>query len=550
MEHKRRYQGRCGSKELSAKGELVSERKLTTEQILFKLLVTFQPGGSGERAQILRVISEGYQGDTVSGVLQWVRGWRRNVTRAVEVGMVLPDALVMVGAVHKGSEVLSLKSPQVAYRLNLIRQQLLLDQHPSLEAVLTYTEHLQAEAEELELADSGVGQAGGVVREGTKPSKTSLKALTGGSGDGGTTGTPQKEPGKGAHQAVNAANVSSTQPCKFWGTNDGCRRGDRCKYVHSVLNPRDQRCFGCSALGHAKKDCPNMSSSHSGVPNSGEKKKKVAKTKGDKSKADAGEKGKEKESEKPLAPATEDMGRMSGDGLKGGGSSSGSGDCSGSSAPATTKGDDRIGDLLQEATALMKTLRPSVKVLSMKKSIAGVSATGLLDGGATNPLRRGTVEEIKSAVEVEVELAAGSTRLYQCVQTGTLLTKDEVEPIVPLRGLISLGYKILWDSHGYNINHPTHGRIRCWLRNGCPVVDEKKALALIQEIEEQERLRRLGPRLAVGAIGEPARIGGCLIFLKFLTMFFNIWLVKIRSMMARISPGTIGQGKELQEQRG
>lgn len=41
----------------------------------------------------------------------------------------------------------------------------------------------------------------------------------------------------------------------------------------------------------------------------------------------------------------------------------------------------------------MKSLKPSVKVVSLCKANAGDLVTGLLDGGATNTLRQGTTEE-------------------------------------------------------------------------------------------------------------------------------------------------------------
>ena len=71
---------------------------------------------------------------------------------------------------------------------------------------------------------------------------------------------------------------------------------------------------------------------------------------------------------------------------------------------------------------LMKTLRPSVKAINLKKAAVDGFTTGLLDGGATNALRQGFVEEIACAVPVTVELAAGSAQLYQYVETGTLLS--------------------------------------------------------------------------------------------------------------------------------
>lgn len=73
-------------------------------------------------------------------------------------------------------------------------------------------------------------------------------------------------------------------------------------------------------------------------------------------------------------------------------------------------------------------------------------------------------------------------KLFQSVETGVLLSTEDVEPIVPLRGLVSLGFKIRWDERGCPVFHPQRGRIRCWLRNGCPVVTEAHALGLISDV--------------------------------------------------------------------
>ena len=128
-----------------------------------------------------------------------------------------------------------------------------------------------------------------------------------------------------------------------------------------------------------------------------------------------------------------------------------------------------------------------------------------MDGGATNALRVGSPEELKESDLVTVELAAGSIQLYQHRVTGTLLSTKEIEPIVPLRGLIGLGYKIHWDSSGCTIHHPTRGNLKCWLRNGCPVVKESHALHLIGDIEEFEKRKKHGPKLASGQISGEIR---------------------------------------------
>ena len=158
--------------------------------------------------------------------------------------------------------------------------------------------------------------------------------------------------------------------------------------------------------------------------------------------------------------------------------------------------------MIDSVHTLMKSLTPHVKMINMKKSNVNELKTGLLDGGATNALRVGTAQELADAVPVQVELAAGTAQLFQDPNTGTLLTKEAVEPIVPLRGLINLGYRIQWDTNGCVIEHGKHGRIKCWLRNGCPVVLENHALLLIDEIEGYERFQRLGPKIAMGQVTE------------------------------------------------
>ena len=116
--------------------DLVSSRKMTSEQIIYKLMVTFQPGGAGERTKLLQALTNGLFGDTVAEVLEGIRHWRRNVNRASELGVTLADALVLIGALQRASDFQSQKSPQVAYRLNLVRQQLNVDHQPTTATVM------------------------------------------------------------------------------------------------------------------------------------------------------------------------------------------------------------------------------------------------------------------------------------------------------------------------------------------------------------------------------------------------------------------------------
>ena len=115
----------------------------------------------------------------------------------------------------------------------------------------------------------------------------------------------------------------------------------------------------------------------------------------------------------------------------------------------------------------------------------------MLDGGATNALRRGSPKELAESDDVLVELAHGSVELKQRPLTGTILTEHAVEPIVPLRGLIELGLVIKWGAQGCEIKHPSRGTIQCWLCNGCPVVSEKHAVGLIHDVESMKLAKRI-----------------------------------------------------------
>ena len=152
---------------------------------------------------------------------------------------------------------------------------------------------------------------------------------------------------------------------------------------------------------------------------------------------------------------------------------------------------ENVSGIITDASTLLKTLKPCSKAVKVKRVMPSDGPTGLLDGGATNALRRGTPQELEASETVLVELAHGSVELKQHPLTGTILAEKAVEPIVPLRGLIELGFVIKWSSNGCEIKHPTRGIINCWLRNGCPVVSESNALALIHDVESMEMAKRI-----------------------------------------------------------
>eukprot|EP00435_Cladocopium_sp_Y103_P052864 s148_g16.t1 len=348
--------------------DLVSSRKMTSEQIIFKLMVVYQPGGAGERTKLLQAITGGMFGETMTDVLEGIRHRRRNVNRASELGVTLPDALVLVGALQRASDFLSQKSPQVAYRLNMIRQQLNVDHQPTMDTVMAYSEHLQAEAEEMNVNSQGLGlgqptskSGGGKVNvkslNGPSPGIPVTKAQHDGADQSDKAGKPA---GGSGITAANAGSVMSLTACKFWGTENGCRKADQCRYVHSVLNPKDNRCFKCSALGHSKKDCPVG-------------RKKISKTKVEKdlasSSASASKGGAETATNSE--PSRHTTYREEGTPTK----------------PQEDK--EGVNDMVKDCKSVLKVLVPVMKTICAKgalcKATSEMIETGLLDGGATNP---------------------------------------------------------------------------------------------------------------------------------------------------------------------
>ena len=278
----------------------------------------------------------------------------------------------------------------------------------------------------------------------------------------------------GNAQESKAAGVESKGDCRFWLSDKGCRRGDRCKFKHGLLSPKENRCFFCSGLNHTRRDCPYVKKEFGKEENV-----KVAKMLGEDSQPSSPER-------EPLKVKVEEATGASGKKTE---AEAGSGVAGG---PMPNKSDS-IDTLMGEASALLKSLRSAkVKAIKLKFMDGGGNldagtALGLLDGGATHPLRQALPGELEKSERVHVELAHGSIMLHQDPVTGTLLSADAVEPIVPVRGLIELGYKMVWSRSGCAVEHPRKGKIVSRLREGCPVVLEEDALLLIREIEEVER---------------------------------------------------------------
>ena len=142
-------------------------------------------------------------------------------------------------------------------------------------------------------------------------------------------------------------------------------------------------------------------------------------------------------------------------------------------------------DLMDEVTTLLRSLRAAVRVCSIKRISKDDEEMVLLDGGATHCHRSCESEaEWSSAVDIKVTLAEGETLMKQLPDARTLLTKERVQPIVPVSMVATLGYKISWTSDGCRIHHPERGNLPITMVQGCPTVPSRIGRSLMKEIEE------------------------------------------------------------------
>ena len=292
----------------------------------------------------------------------------------------LPDPVILAGVLTKTSDYIAKTGAQAAYRLAVRRQQLNIDARPTTDAI-KIAELLQVESEELAHGVNGAGTTKTVpaVKSMTLTSTTATTTTNGGGGPEAKGGA-----GEGRHE------------CRFWLSEQGRRRGDRCKFKHSLLSPKDNRCFHCSGLNHTRKDCPHIGK----TKEVNEESTKVAKVKGSDIKPTTPErvggqyKNQEANDVEPEKQVKED-------------DNTPAGDSGGTTASA------ELGGLVGQAAALLKSLHSvtlkaiNVKSLDMGTGAALGESLNLLDGGATHPLRMALDGEIEKAELVTVELAHG-----------------------------------------------------------------------------------------------------------------------------------------------
>ena len=156
---------------------------------------------------------------------------------------------------------------------------------------------------------------------------------------------------------------------------------------------------------------------------------------------------------------------------------------------------DRPGEESQEPHTRTWPSGPSVaiptlsEILHSKPSVAIRIAcctlrVALLDSGATNNMRPGTMAEARRARTITVALPEGTAECLQ-LPSGTLISPKENQVIVSMGQCVEvLNCKVIWErGHRCSLIHPTRGTISANCEGGTPTITEALGLALIHEIE-------------------------------------------------------------------
>ncbi|CAE7537271.1 unnamed protein product, partial [Symbiodinium necroappetens] len=141
--------------------ELIAHRVQGLHQILFRLMVVFQPGGAQDRAQLLRQLDVSESSTGPAEAVVAIRRWYRLLQRAADLNIALPDESLQVRSLCNIVKKTAEQFGDFKFRVSLAKTELQIDSRPSQANVLRFLQHLLAELEQL----------GGLARKATAATK-------------------------------------------------------------------------------------------------------------------------------------------------------------------------------------------------------------------------------------------------------------------------------------------------------------------------------------------------------------------------------------------
>ena len=439
------------------KADLIARRAVqSTPMTLFRLHTAYQPGGASERAAVLTNLQQPSTPTSLDGSLSWLRSWPRWMQRCKDLNMTTPDGSVLAKALTVVTARFIGENADTQFRTQLMRSSLRIDAQPTVTDVMKYHQHLQAEIESLMSARALSASPGPAVKN--------VSAVN-------------------SPSAPSTGQGSQKQPCKYFVKASGCRRGQKCPYLHdwATMNKaeRARRCLVCGGEDHRQKDCPTK------APRQTPKGGAVSQNPTAATSSSPTERTPKVQSLEPDSEAspTAQVPVVA-------------------SEPVWT-----LESLIQAAAKVagasgQAPKAPSINVLAIRhKSGAepGLTSYALVDSGATHALRRASDQnEWDEADPVIVNLAGGESVGLRMNKAGTILVQPtsltsatSTAPIVPLGALVSqLGYMMVWTKNRCRLEGPNGEIINLKVKDGCPELTEHQALELISRLEDS-RLEQL-----------------------------------------------------------
>ena len=443
-----------------AREEMISGKKTTVFAILATLQVAYQPGGLAEKEIILRNLEQPNEATSIQEAVLSLRKWGRWRTRAQELGVAEPDPSILKRGLTRLTKRVVDNNRELLFRISLARSTLMVDCAPTRSSVSQFANHLQAELEQIAHVERRGAAAANNNKQEVKVKK--LEERTEAKGEGKGKGKREEKGGE-------------RMPCKFFLTEEGCKKGKQCTWQHALDGQR--RCWRCGSTQHLASECPRpaLSPEKPKAQKAGVQAEKEARaTEGSATASvpsDVVEAGSSASNEEMMKSLIEEAGKM----LKGM-----------SVQEHRRSEEEEKGDKLQQLQKQLDALaRANVKVLRLTK-LGGHGERGLIDSGATHALRgRRPREKVEMYPTVEVQLAGGEMKRMHLSPQGILIGDKDTEPIIPM-GLLTkcLACDIQWTSEGLNVLHPDLGQLDVIIDHGCPMLERNQALLLIKQLED------------------------------------------------------------------
>ena len=131
------------------KNEVMMLRIGKVKVCIFKLYTVYAPGGTSERASLIRQLETLPVHDPVLEVTMALRKWKKLIGRAHEMGVSLPDGSVLLVAVEGAIKKVVEGNRDMSFKLSMAKQALQLPHIPTHTSVLNYTDHILAELQQI-----------------------------------------------------------------------------------------------------------------------------------------------------------------------------------------------------------------------------------------------------------------------------------------------------------------------------------------------------------------------------------------------------------------